>query len=280
VPRSILRAVVTFNTLLRAAGLDPAAVRLARHQDHRHAGRPSPFALWLAADGRFELYQRLQSRPVFGDATHLASFVVDHADDTLFAGLYSIGPVGRASAGTVDPVSGRDVGGIFLYDLQLHPALADYRGRLVIEWGPGFRSWLQLARRKDKPLLELRRTFAPPPFPGYLDFRSSLGALPALPPAWEAHLRAARGIYLLTDPETGQLYVGAATGISGFWGRWLDYAADGHGGNRLLRSRAPADYSVTILEVASSSATEQEILDLEVRWKTKLRSREFGLNAN
>ena len=272
--------MITFNSLLREVGIDPTTVRLARHQDRRHPGCPSTFALWLSDDGRFELYQRLQSRPVFRHAKVVATFVVDQSGDTLFCGLYTVGAVGIAPPGTLDPVSGRDVGGIHLYDLRPKSELSGYRGRLVIGWGPGFRSWVQRADRKDKPILEIRREFSPPPFPGFLEFHSSLEALAAIPPSWQSHLRSVRGVYLLIAPDTGEHYVGSATGDNGFWGRWMDYLAGGHGGNRRLRDRPPTDYRVEIPEVASSSATEPEILALETRWKRKLSSREFGLNAN
>lgn len=41
-----------------------------------------------------------------------------------------------------------------------------------------------------------------------------------------------------------------------------------------------ADYHITILEVASTSLSLEELIQMESRWKRKLRSREFGLNAN
>jgi hypothetical protein len=41
-----------------------------------------------------------------------------------------------------------------------------------------------------------------------------------------------------------------------------------------------ADYQVTILEVASSSTGVDALVAMEARWKQKLLSRVFGLNAN
>lgn len=41
-----------------------------------------------------------------------------------------------------------------------------------------------------------------------------------------------------------------------------------------------ADYQVAILEIASSHAEQSEIDRMESRWKEKLLSRKFGLNAN
>ena len=91
-------------------------------------------------------------------------------------------------------------------------------------------------------------------------------------------LKSSRGIYLLTCPKTKEQYVGSASGVEGFWGRWQDYIHTGHGGNVKLKSRQNSDYQVSILEVAGSSATTNEILTMESRWQSKLQSREMGLN--
>jgi GIY-YIG catalytic domain len=101
-----------------------------------------------------------------------------------------------------------------------------------------------------------------------------------LPSAWIDALSAARGVYVLTCPRTKELYIGSATGAGGFWGRWVQYANDGHGGNIQLKSRDASDYQVSILEVAGSSATDADILDLESRWKEKLQTKRMGLNSN
>ena len=62
--------------------------------------------------------------------------------------------------------------------------------------------------------------------------------------------------------------------------RWCSYAINGHGGNVRLRSRDPSDYQISILEVAGSLARDIDVLNLEELWKSKLQSREMGLNAN
>lgn len=101
-----------------------------------------------------------------------------------------------------------------------------------------------------------------------------------MPPDWRSALSSVAGVYLLVCPEDGQQYVGSATGDGGFWQRWQDYARTGHGGNVRMKDIPDADYQITVLEVASSSATIDEITDLEALWKRKLMSREFGLNEN
>jgi GIY-YIG catalytic domain len=113
-----------------------------------------------------------------------------------------------------------------------------------------------------------------------VNFIGRLSELQSLAQSWATTLSAAHGVYLLTCPRTKEQYVGSATGQQGFWQRWLDYCRSGHGGNVALKSRDPSDYQVAILEVAGSSATDAEILQMESRWKQKFQSQEMGLNRN
>ena len=69
-------------------GIDPADVKLVRHQDWRHA--ETPYQLWWRAVGRFELYQQIQRRSVFKGAQWLASFVGTPLNETLFVGIYKV----------------------------------------------------------------------------------------------------------------------------------------------------------------------------------------------
>ena len=166
------------------------------------------------------------------------------------------------------------------YNLTLDERFSDLDGRLYVDWGPGMRSWVQRADRQNKCLTELRTEFKEPEFPGFLNFVESLSRLDRLPKAWVAAFRSCRGIYLLTCPKTKEQYVGSATGDSGFWGRWQFYIQTGHGGNVALKTRDASNYQVSILEVAGTSATTDDILRKEALWKEKLQSREMGLNRN
>lgn len=272
--------MLKFNTLLRDEGLDPTYVKLVRHQDTRRPDRPTPYHLWRAGDGRFELYQSIQRRAVFKGARLLASFVATPLNETLFVGLYAVTGIGTAAHGLRDPISAEEVGGLHLYDLAPAPELAEYRGRLTVAWGDAYRAWVQLALKQDKAVVEIRRTVGDPPFPGFLHFCERLSGLAAVPMSWRGALSSVGGVYLLTCPTTGRQYVGSAQGSAGFWGRWEDYASSGHGGNRRMRDVPAADYQVTVLEVASSSTGSDDLIAMENRWKQKLLSRKFGLNAN
>ena len=54
-------------------------------------------------------------------------------------------------------------------------------------------------------------------------------------PSWYDMLSSVKGIYLILDEYDGKMYIGAAYGEKGIWGRWRDYAkTNGTGGNKLL----------------------------------------------
>jgi len=273
--------MISFNEILRHESLEPSHMKLIRHQDSRYPKGPTPYQLWRAADGRFERYQCIQrTRKVFEGAKVIASFVGTPFNETLFVGLYAVKRLEKASSGTLDPVSGEDVGGMNLYTLDPMPELTDYSGRMVVDWGKGYRSWFQWAGKNPKPVVEIRRTISDPPFPGFLNFCASFSHFPAIPVAWRVALASVGGIYLLSSPKHKKHYVGLAAGSGGFWSRWEDYLASGHGGNQRMQEVPADDYQVTILEVAASSANGEELASMESKWKRKLMSREFGLNAN
>jgi hypothetical protein len=276
-----------FNTLLEQAGIDPADVRLLRHHKVYQGGR-TPYSLWRDDRPEFERYQSSQpvGRKAYFNSPYWASFVVPPDGSTLFAGLYKISGYEPVAPDWVDPLArqtsaqiGKDLN---IYRFERLSEFEPLATRLKVEWGGGARQWVQRAAGKsgNKVIVELVREFREPDFPGYTRFIRSLGDLHGIPRSWAVTLSAARGVYLLTCPRTHEQYVGSAYGADGFWGRWQSYVATGHGGNVALRSRDPSDYQVSILEMAGSAATPEEIIKLEDLWKQKLQSREMGLNRN
>jgi hypothetical protein len=276
---------IMFNTILRAGNVSLADVRLIRHKDNRADRGRTPYDLWRDPETRplFELYQRTQNIRNRGklDAPYWAVFLGTPSDETLFVGLYAVRYVGLLQRdqevphieGAVDKAGSADV-----YDLSLQSALSEFIGKLLIDWGPGALAWVQYAEKHDKPVTELRAEFKEAEFPGFFEFIEPLSKLDGLPRAWHEVLKNSKGIYLLTCPKTKEQYVGSATGQEGFWGRWQDYIRTGHGGNVVLKSRDPSDYQVSILEVAGSASTVEEIVKREWLWMSKLQSREMGLN--
>ncbi len=219
--------VLTFNDLLVLAGIDPAQVRLVRHQDNRlWPGRL--YEAWRNDRDAFEDYQSVQSKSRFPVGELLASFVVTEARKTVFVGLYRVTGVDTLPAGSVDFLVRHDTSGHFKYDLQLIDQLGDYRDRAVIEWGAAVRSWVQRAGNQTKPVIEIAEQYEPR-FPGFREFVRPINDVPTLPNGWQQVLRSVKGVYLLVDVESGQHYVGSAKGADSLLGRWMSYTDGGTG---------------------------------------------------
>lgn len=275
---------IMFNTILRDAGLPLADVRLLRHKHNEAKKGRTPYELWRDNRRQFEWYQQTQNinnRKKL-NAPYWAVFVVNTGGETMFAGLYAVRYRGLLDHASPKPHTDgiNEAGSCDVFDTELQDNLSDLIGKLFIDWGPGKLAWVQYASRHDKPVIELRREFKEPDFPGFINFIQPLSKIEGIPPGWIAALKSSRGVYLLTCPKTREQYVGSAAGEEGFWGRFQDYVCSGHGGNIGLKSREISDYQVSILEVAGSSATIEEIHEMEGRWQSKLQSREMGLNRN
>jgi hypothetical protein len=274
---------IMFNAVLQAAGFNVSDVRLLRHQDNRAAKDRTPYKLWCNNRQLFDFYQTTQGiiHQSKLKVPYWASFLGTPSDETMFVGIYRVQGKTLLEKDAPKPhMDGLDkAGSCHVYDLALESRLKDLIGKMLINWGMGTRAWIQRADKQNKEIVELRRQFKEDDFPGFLHFVKSLSELDKLPTGWINVLKSSKGIYLLTCPKTKEQYVGSATGDAGFWGRWQDYA-NGHGGNVALKSRDPSDYQVSILEVAGTALTTDDILKAEQLWKSKLQSREMGLNRN
>ncbi len=247
----------------------------------------STYRLWRDDRTEFSRYERTQSRVEFIVGGHVASFVVDPTGAELFVGLSSVTGVEQQSAAQgfsflrterLDASSATNI-----YQFARDDRFSPYEGRLVIDWGPGTRRWDQRAHLQDKTIIELRAKVQDDEWPGYMGIRLAASDVPTMSPGWKSRLGAVNGVYLLVCPESGEQYVGIAHGQGGFLARWEQYAADGHGGNQLLKQRlkrtqAPLD--ISILEVFGSITTRDEAFKAETRWKLALGTRAHGLNAN
>jgi len=275
------------NSLLLQSGLELSRTRLLRHQDASSTKGRTLYKLWRDQRESFELYQSHQNkesaRRALQSSSHWVSFVVTPAHETLLASVYVAQYQGVLAVDTPKPHNdGVDAAGSCdVYDLERMHDFAEFEGRVVIDWGASARAWIQRADRQNKTVLELKRDARQEPaFPGFLNLITRLSEIGTLPVSWIEALRATKGIYLLSCPLTKEQYVGKASGGDGFYGRWVNYAENGHGDNVALKSRDASDYQVCILEVAGSSATDEHIYEMETRWKHRLQSREMGLNRN
>ena len=276
--------------LLNAFGFDQhLKTKLVRHRSAKYS-IPD-----LYRDGWFEFYQSVQSKTVFQRTEQLVSFIGEAGTHARFVGLYKVAdvePLQEKHFPKGCPYGqwlGPNVK--YFYRLDEQPQFRDLKDRVVIDWGLSTRSWHQ--RLTNKRVLEVS---APGrklhPFTDYLDFDLSheeLKMLVASPQAhrdWSSALRAVAGVYLILARNSGDLYIGSATGGEGIWGRWSSYARTGHGGNKRLiqlideDTRYPSGFRYSILQVLPKSTTRREVIRWESRFKEKLGSRAIGLNIN
>lgn len=275
--------LLTFQTLLLQAKIPLRDVRLLRHA--KGGGTPGihPFVAWRDDRERFESYQSFQAarRRKFFSAPLWAGFVALPGNEALFVGLYSA-RLWEAEVDSFDcPLTGRAIPErqADRYSVKKSQEFVDLEGKLVVNWGGGALSWAQFAERNPKPIVELRRQEGDPPYPGHSAFVRQLSEIETLPESWRAVLSNARGVYLLTCPRTREQYVGGAYSGGGFMSRWEQHARM-QGDAIAFRSRDPSDYRVSILEVAGSLVSDDDVHLMEHRWKEKLQSREMGLNRN
>ena len=122
---------------------------------------------------------------------------------------------------------------ILWFDLVLTPSFySDWKGKLMVGWPPPERSWWRRAHRNEMPVLAVLQDSAlDAAVRPWEEINLTWADLAALPTRLKAALSQWRGIYYIFDTTDGKGYVGSAYGEGNLFGRWLNYAASGHGGN-------------------------------------------------
>lgn len=245
------------------------------------------------------LYQAVQPVEYRMEPGSLLVSVYGHrAGAGLLLGVWRVGgrmPAGHAVAmgltkGSFEPLHPQWGG--FFHELQETELLADLRLKLEVRWPGGERTWRRILSEPGKPSA-LRYPVVlcgepAVPFQGlarasvvFSELRLALAEL-----QWQQALSSCCAVYLISDELDGRHYVGSAYGAGGLLARWREYAATGHGGNKLLvellepdASRA-MDLRFTILEPLPLAASKAEVVARENYWKVALGTRTFGLNSN
>lgn len=251
-------------------------VKVLRHKDRRRD-------LWeLIQKRKFDHYQNAQSWDVFGNARYVISFIAERHKYAKFAGVWEVSSKREKKNGKG-----------FRYRTKELAGFESLKGRLIVRWGEGTRSWAQwLHRQGNKEIVELLPPNYVMDFPGYYNIALSYRQLstminnPDSNREWQRMLSSVSGVYLILDQRSGKQYVGSAYGTGGIWSRWKSYVKSPSGGNVLLKrvlKNTPNRYEYfqfSILRVLEPSSTREEVIDQEIRTKLKLGSRAFGLNSN
>jgi len=267
-------------------------IKLVRHQDARYD------VLDLQRHGWLETYQAFQAPGVFDKVDCFICFVGVGGTRARLVGIYDVlgrkpGHEGILPAGCPFPEDWKES---YYYELRREPGFEDLENRVVIEWGRATRAWHQWLKNKEvanKEVVEILSSGAIlPPFDDYLGFTLTHSELkdvcsqPDVNAEWRARLSAIAGVYLILATTTGQQYVGSATGVEGVWGRWTEYAKNGHGGNKLLKkliqndAAYPDAFKYSILQILPPTFARSVVLDSERLYKEKLGSLATGLNEN
>ena len=170
-----------------------------------------------------------------------------------------------------------------------------YYGRTIIKFHKDRPNLYNLSLIKDE--LEvvqiLPDTFDDDDFPGYdkvsLSYEQLKSILDRGKKDWISALSNQKAVYLISDTNTGKLYVGKASAKEGMLlERWSAYVKNGHGGNKeleLIVQKEGFDYvrknfKYSILENYNAKIDDSVILDRERWWKKVLLSYQFGYNDN
>lgn len=271
-------------------GFDPSSARckLVRHQSDDYDLKrlhPGP---------HFEWYQQVQSRRVFDGTDFVISFLGEPDNQAVFVGLYEVlAPPRKARPMPPGfPFRQMEHRNCIQYPMRQRMDVSSLVDRLVIGWGRGTRSWVQMFRPGTKPVIELRPKSSESPFPGYLDVNLALNDLQAMIHDrygwvdWKRRLAAVSAIYMIMDTATGRQYIGSAAGRGGLLARWTDYAKSCHGDNAELRALLVSDPSsrsrlrFSIIEVLPLGMNVIEVRNREQIVKGKFGMGRLGLNRN
>ncbi|MEA9911553.1 GIY-YIG nuclease family protein [Xanthomonas campestris pv. raphani] len=249
----------------------------------RYNGDERPLDVFL--EGQFDEWQRWQSKRNFQRKFVVSLVNTGSPTRWLYAGLFR----------SIDYVEEGEPKPHYYYSLERVAACEEWVGRLYLE---SFYTKRHSYPRGEtlaedltvSELLAERLSIAD--FPGFKAVNLTKAQLDIVvrtqTAAWRAALASVKGIYVITDTDTGRLYVGKASGADGIWGRWSAYASNGHGGNIALRKEFGIEATeerrqalrFAVLEIADLSATEDDICERERHWKFVLLSREHGYNRN
>lgn len=244
-------------------------------------GYENPVDVFLSGD--FEDWQSWQSRKNFERKYIISLLQLPGVDKWLFAGgFYSEG------SECIEKEK------YYQYRTSEIDEFKSLAGRLVVDFSrSGRQSYLNAENWSDGIFVsEIRpEKMVVEEFAGYNKVKLSKKRLEIVVSqcisSWKGALSNVSGVYLITDTKTGKLYVGSATGEGGIWQRWSEYAENGHGCNRELvaaLSQQGKEYSdnfqYSILEIADTHASANDVLARESYWKDVLCSREHGYNAN
>ena len=175
------------------------------------------------------------------------------------------------------------------YEYQTLEEYKKYFGRLIVRYKNRSQNMIRKAENviNECEVFEIiNDTFEDDSFPGYENISLSWQELNRVieKKDWRTALENQKGVYLITDIESGKRYVGSAYGEYMLLGRWKNYIENGHGGNKDLKNLdfeyIKANFRYSILEIYKSTTDDKYIINREHHWMKVLltKDKRFGYN--
>ena len=270
-----------------------AGVKLDDFKIHCASGYTVIHPLKAFLAGNFKQWQEEQNQKNF-ECREIVSLIHLEGERWLFAGVYTVKGVSEVERTSDSEFFKARSGTSYQYETEEVDGLGHLTGRVIVRFNKNFRAVYLVGKTYIDQLLvseirDQRMTIGD--FPGYKVVILSHDELKTIVcednPSWKTALSHVAGIYLITDTSMGKLYVGSAYGEGGIWQRWLEYAQNGHGGNKELRKilRDKGESHVTkfqfsLLEVCDLQTGAEAVIPRENHWKQVLKTREHGMNSN
>jgi len=252
-------------------------INLKNYKVHLATGPNKPLEAFF--EGKFKEWQEWQTKRNF-QCEYVISLIDLGTNKWLFAGVYKINGYTKISDKH------------YSYDMQLIEGLEDLIGRIIISYkrkGRASYIWGKPESKKFEISEILAKKTEVEEFPSYNSVIVSYSILKIIIDqniqSWKGALSNIKGIYLITDINTGKLYVGSATGFNGIWSRWTEYINNGHGGNKSLMEvlnnngiEYRNNFQYSILEISDFHTSDDFIKQRERYWMNVLKTKEFGYN--
>jgi len=290
------------NNLLLSKDINPKHVIVLRHRPREPKLRK--VLPWLAVEkpNLFNAYQQTQgiklekAMKTLTEIGYIASFIGHEPGKALFVGLYSIATSKSLTYEEFWQVPAHielkkkfDMKGftedsdrktLLWFDLVQTDFYADWKGKLIVSWPPPELSWWRRAHRNEIPVTAILEDSAlDATMPKWDEIVFTWEELGVLPKRWKFALKEWRAIYYIFDISDRRGYVGSAYGEDELFGRWINYATSGDGGNTLLKRRDPRNFRFAILQRVSPDMEQKEVIQLENSWKQRLHTcKPYGLN--
>lgn len=266
-------------------------IRLIRHKDSRKekniAGKiyeNSPYDIYLYENDAFVTYQSEQLVKKFKNVDYLVSFIGEESTSSRFVGVYKNNGILQMLPDYKGEAHAR-------FDIQEISGFELLKERVIIDWNNPVQ-WLQ--HYNEMPVIRIDRGLMEnnlPVFVRYEDVMLNYTQLKTIinsnNPEWKSRLESCNCIYLILDKSNGKQYVGSTYNTKGIWGRWSEYAKNGHGDDVELKKCIDSDHKYAeknfqwcILETLPIKILQDQAIERESLYKRKLGTRIYGHNKN